>query len=98
MTIEVPITMGAHVLADNEKIHEMNLAFRGPRGCTFGETIPIKVKCILPKRSISEVDTYKLAIKLHEQLHLGSLDECIKSARENNGDEADSIKALQRKN
>lgn len=89
--------MGAHVIADCDKIHEMNLTFRGPKGNTFGEVIPIKVKCVLPKRTVSEVETYKLAIKLHEKLHLGSLDECIKSARENNGDEAESIKALQRK-
>jgi len=96
-TFAVPLTMGAHVLADPEKVYEMNLTFRGPRGASFGEIIPIKVKCVLPQRQATEVEVYKLAIKLHEQLSLGSLDDCIKAVREQNGDEAESIKALQRK-
>ena len=41
-----------------------------------------------------EVSLYSLAIKLHEANH-GSFDECIKAVRENNCDEAASIKALQ---
>jgi len=83
--------MGAHILADADKVYVMNLAFRGPRGATFGELIPIKVKCVLPQRAASEVEVYKLAIKLHEQLSLGSLDDCIKAVREHNGDEVQSI-------
>lgn len=59
--------------------------------------IPIKVKCVLPVRVASDVEIYKLAIKLNEQLQLGSLDDCIKAVRESNGDEAESIKALQLK-
>ena len=51
-----------------------------------------------PQNTVSDIDVYKLAIKLHEQLTLGSLDDCIKAARENNCDEASSISALQRKN
>jgi len=97
ITISVPITMGAHVIADANKVHEMNVTFRGPRGQSFGELIPIKVKCVLPVRMASDVEIYKLAIKLNEQLNLGSIDECIKAARECNGDEGDTIKALQRK-
>jgi|Transcript_7135 hypothetical protein len=90
--------MGAHVIADDEKVYQMNLCFRGPRGQSFGEPIPIKVKCVLPKKQASDVEIYKLAIKLNEQLQLGSLDDCIKAVRESNCDEAESIKALQRKN
>lgn len=55
------------------------------------------MKCVLPVRVASDVEIYKLAIKLNEQLQLGSLDDCIKAVRESNGDEAESIKALQRK-
>lgn len=97
VTISVPITMGAHCVADNDKIHEMNMTLRGPRGMSFGELIPIKVKCVLPVRAATDIEIYKLAIKLNEQLNLGSLDDCIKAARESNADEADTIKALQRK-
>lgn len=98
ITISVPITMGAHVIADPEKVHVMNLTLRGPRGMSFGELIPIKVKCVLPVRVASDIEIYKLAIKLNESLNLGNtLDDCIKAARECNGDEAQTILALQRK-
>ena len=50
-----------------------------------------------PQVTASDVDIYKLAIKLHEQLKLGDLETCIKAVRESNCNEADSIKALQRK-
>lgn len=43
----------------------------------------------------SELDIYKLAIKLHEVLALGSLDDCIAAARQHGADEAAAIKALQ---
>lgn len=85
-TFQVPLTMGAHVIADNDKVYVMNLTFRGPRGQSFGELIPIKVKCVLPRRVATDVEIYKLAIKLNEELQLGSLDDCIKAVRENNGD------------
>ena len=48
-TIEMPITMGAHMLADNNLVHVMNMTLRGPDGDAFGELIPIKVKCVLPQ-------------------------------------------------
>lgn len=89
ITISVPITMGAHVIADPEKVHVLNITFRGPRGMSFGELIPIKVKCVLPVRVATDIEIYKLAIKLNESLNLGNtLDDCIKAARECNGDEA----------
>jgi len=75
----------------------VRLSFRGPKGQSFGQVIPVKVKCVLPVKQVSQVEIYKLAIKLHEQLQLGSLDDCIKAVRESHGDEAESIKALQRK-
>ena len=39
-----PITMGDHIAA-NGKVYEVNLTFRDANGKTFGELIPIKVKC-----------------------------------------------------
>ena len=89
--------MGAEIPVDNEKVHEVCLSFFNEKNKHFGQLIPIKVKCVLPVRMASEVEIYKLAIKLNEQLNLGSIDACIKAARECNGDEGDSIKALQRK-
>lgn len=89
--------MAQYIVADDEKIYEVRFTFRGPHGQTFGETIVLKVKCVLPKPTFQEIDIYKLAIKLHEQLQLGSLDACIKAVRESNCDEAASIQALQRK-
>lgn len=85
-----------HMVADDEKIYEVRLTFRGPRGQPFGEIISLKLKCVLETPVVTDVEIYKLAIKLHEQLQLGSLDDCIKAVRESNCDEADSIKALQR--
>ena len=43
-TFTFPITMGANVEADG-KIQEVNLTFRDANGKTFGERIPIKVRC-----------------------------------------------------
>jgi len=97
-TFSVPLTAAHHMIAD-DRVHEVALTFRGPRGQAFGTTIPLKIKCVLNKqRTITDLDIYKLAIKLHEQLQLGSLDDCIRVVRENNGDEAESIKGLQRNN
>ena len=36
--------MGDHIAA-NGKVYEVNLTFRDANGKTFGELIPIKVKC-----------------------------------------------------
>merc|ERR1739842_175571 len=91
-TFELPLTMGQHIIADDEKIYEINFTFRGPKGMPFGSPITLKMKCVLNSRpQISDVEIYKLAIKFHEQLQLGSLDDCIKAVRESNGDEEESI-------
>ena len=58
--------------------------------------IPIQIKVTLPKPQIDELEIYKLAIKLHESLNLGSFEECAQAVKENNCNEANSIKALQR--
>ena len=92
----VPLTMASHIIADSEKVYTVMMTFRGPRGQAFGTPIPIKVMCVLDKQ-VTEVEIYKLAIKLHEQLKLGSLDDCIKAVRSTECDEAESIKALQQK-
>lgn len=96
-TFSVPITMAPYIVADADKVYTVMLTFRGPRGQAFGQTIPIKMKCVLPRKQASDVEVYKLAIKLHEQLQLGSLDDCINAVRTSNCDEAESVKALQRK-
>jgi len=94
-TFQIPLSMANHIVADDNKVYEVRFAFRGPRGHPFGETICLKVKCVLAKPAVSEIDIYKLAIKLHEELQLGNLDACIKAVRENHCDEAEAVKALQ---
>ena len=98
-TFQLPLTMAQHIVADADKVYELFFTFRGPMGMPFGSPISIKMKCVivLDIPQVSDVEIYKLAIKFHEQLQLGSLDDCIKAVRENNGDETESIKALQRK-
>jgi len=59
--------------------------------------IPIQLKVTLPTAQIDELEIYKLAIKLCE-MNLGSFEECAKVVKDNNCDEANSLKALQRKN
>jgi|DeetaT_18_FD_contig_31_144291_length_1162_multi_6_in_0_out_0_2 hypothetical protein len=66
-TFELPLTMGQHIIADDEKIYEINFTFRGPKGMPFGSPITLKMKCVLNSRpQISDVEIYKLAIKFHE--------------------------------
>ena len=56
-TFQVPITMASHMIADSDTVHQMNLTFRGPGGSTFGEAIPVKVRCVLPGQAAREVDS-----------------------------------------
>jgi len=104
VTMHVPLTLAPNVAADGA-IHLVNLEFRGPHGKTFGEVITLKVRCAQSEpapptnfvnNEVSQIDIYKLAIKLHEQLQLGSLEACIVAVRENNCNEAETIKAMQR--
>jgi len=97
-TFRIPLMMAPHMLVDEDKVYEVSFSFRGPKGQPFGAPIILKIRCVFPKHVATDIEIYKLAIKLHEQLHLGSLDDCIKVVRENNCDEAECIKALQRKN
>lgn len=70
-TFQVPLTMLPHVVAD-DTVYEIHITFRGPMGCPFGTPIVLKVQCVLNndvvKSAPSDVDIYKLAFKLHEQL------------------------------
>lgn len=67
MTVSVPLTMAAHMIADDEKEYEVALTFRGPKGNAIGAPISLKMKCVLAaKQAPTQVDIYKLAIKLHE--------------------------------
>ena len=56
------------MIADDDKEYEVMLAFRGPRGQAFGAPISLKMKCVFAKSAPTEVEIYKLAIKLNEQL------------------------------
>lgn len=44
---QVPLTMAPHMIADDDKEYEVRFTFRGPRGQPFGETISLKMKCVL---------------------------------------------------
>jgi len=97
LKISVPLTILPHIQA-NDTVYTIKLTFRGPKGQAFGEIIPIQLKVTLPRTQVDELEIYKLAIKLHESLNLGSFEECAKAVKDNNCNEANSIKALQRKN
>jgi len=98
LKLSVPLTVLPHIQADENTVHNIKLTFRGPKGQAFGEIITIQLKVTLPRAQVDELEVYKLAIKLHESLNLGSFEECAKAVKDNNCNEANSIKALQRKN
>ena len=58
-TFGVPLSMGAHVIADENRVYQMNITFRDPSGGSFGQLIPIKVKCVLPDRIFSDLAIYQ---------------------------------------
>jgi len=60
--------MRENMVADENQEHELVLTFRGPKGQAFGAPISIKVKCVVAKAAPTQVEIYKLAIKLYEQL------------------------------
>jgi len=95
MKIAVPLTIMPHIIADENVTYVINLTFRGPKGQAFGETIPMMLKVTFPAAQVDELEVYKLAIKLHE-MNLGSFEDCAKAVKDNNCNEANTIKALQR--
>ena len=77
--IQVPIKIHENRAASDE-IYEFALVFRGPNGNPFGETIPLKIKVVNQPSAgpLSEIEFFKLAIKLHDVLRLGAnFDECV---------------------
>ena len=94
--ISIPLTVLPHIQASYDNIYKLNLCFRGPKGQPFGQMITIELRVVLPKPQVDELEVYKLAIKLHESLNLGTFEECAQIVKENNCDESASIKAMQR--
>jgi hypothetical protein len=90
--IEIPLTILDHMVG-GDKVYEIFLTFRGPKGNQFGERIPVKIQVKLPKTQVTEADVYKLAIKFHEG-GFGSIEECAAVVQQNNCDEAACIKAF----
>jgi len=95
LKMSIPLTVMPHITADENKVYVLNLTFRGPKGQAFGEMIPIQLKVMFPAAQVDELEVYKLAIKLHE-MNLGSFEECAKAVKDNNCNEANTVKALQR--
>ena len=89
---EVPLTILDHMVG-GDKVYEIFLTFRGPKGNAFGQRIPIKIKINLPQPKVTEADVYKLAIKFHEN-GFGSIEKCAEVVKQNNCDEAACIKAF----
>lgn len=86
------MTIPDHMIG-GDKVYEVFLCFRGPKGNPFGQKIPIKIKVGLPQTKVTEADVYKLAIKFHEH-GFGSIEECAAVVKQNNADEAACIKAF----
>lgn len=78
--LSVPLKVHDHFVADG-KIHDINLSFRGPHGNTFGERITFKVRVAAPFKQIDEMELFQLALKLHNDLKLGTFDDCVAAAR-----------------
>lgn len=94
-TIEVPLVVRDNVVA-SEKVYEIFMTFRGPKGNPFGGRIPIKIKVVLPGQQAStpsETEIHRLALKLFEAQH-GTYDDILQVVKKNNGDEAASLKEL----
>lgn len=89
---EVPLSIPEHMVS-SDKVYEIFLTFRGPKGNPFGQRIPVKIRIGLPKTQFTEADVYKLAIKFHEN-GFGSIEKCAAVVKENNCDEAACIKAF----
>lgn len=89
---EIPLSVLDHMVG-GDKVYEIFLCFRGPKGNSFGERIPIKIKVNLPVPTFTEADVYKLAIKFHEN-GFGSVEECVAIVKQNNADEAACITAF----
>lgn len=64
-------------------------------GDTFGETLTLQVKINNNNQEIDEMKLYELALKLHNELKLGSFDDCVAAARANNCEEQTTIASLQ---
>merc|ERR1712233_249445 len=88
--IKVPLKASEAFVADG-KVYDCNLAFRGPRGNTFGERITFKVR-MNPQQQFDEMTLYTVAFKLHNDLKLGTFDDCVSIARKNNCDQSASVK------
>jgi len=80
--LTVPLKVHDHFVSDGQ-IHVINLAFRGPHGNTFGERITFKVRVAAPAKQIDEMELFQLALKLHNDLKLGTFDDCVAAARAN---------------
>ena len=93
--MSVPLKVHDHAIVD-DKVHEIKLAMRGPGGCQFGNVITLKLKVIMPADYNSEIELYKLAMKLYEQ-GLGNFEDCVVAVKNTNCDEQAAIKAMQRK-
>lgn len=82
LKLQVPIQVYDRAIADG-KVHELTLNFRGPKGGTFGEPIPLKLKVMpgqgivigepidMKTQELNEIEQYKMAIKLLDNLKLG---------------------------
>jgi len=92
--LNVPLKVHDHFIADG-KIHDINLSFRGPHGNTFGERITFKVRVAAPAKQIDEMELFQLALKLHNDLKLGTFDDCVAAARANNCEYQATVAQLQ---
>lgn len=89
----VPLKASDTFVADGQ-IYDCNLSFRGPHGNTFGDRITFKVRMNPIAPQIDEMTLFTLALKLHNELKLGSFDDCVAAARANNCDYQATVNAL----
>lgn len=97
-TFKLTVPLKVHdQFPSSAKEYVINMSFRGPHGNTFGERITFKVIVGAPEQQIDEMKLFTLALKLHQELNLGSFDDCVSAARLHGLNEAATVAYLQAK-
>ena len=88
--LSIPILIPADFKKGEKDVHEVSLAFYGPKHNSFGQPFTIMVQV---NEGESELNLFKAAITLAEA-EMGSFDECVDALRACRGDENAALQIL----
>jgi len=86
----IPVNIPEKLLEDEKDTQDIELAFTGPKGNTFGQSIILKVK---RNEGTAEYELYKAALGLTE-CGMGTFDDCVEALRQCNNDENAAVELL----